>query len=186
VASLADGRGHQGITIAREEYATSHADARLFGVLDLIILGTAEPDYGMSLGLRGSNDKSLANSAVAGAQGFVCDNLAFSGDGGTVVLRKRHTSRLDLSKVVPPAIDAYLEKAGLFKLDIERMKNADLSEGRAKEVIFDAARNAPERVKMKGRSKPSSERLNTSQDTTEPTSGCSSPGRVFAWVRSSN
>ena len=142
VASLVDGLGHQGITIAREEYATSHSDARLFGVLDLLIPGTAEPDYGMSLGLRGSNDKSLAISAVAGARVFVCDNLAFSGDGGTVVLRKRHTSRLDLSRVVPPSIDAYLEKAGLFKLDIERMKNADLTDGRAKEVIFDAfARN---------------------------------------------
>ena len=142
VASLVDGLGHQGITIAREEYATSHRDARLFGVLDLLIPGTAAPDYGMSLGLRGSNDKSLAISAVAGARGFVCDNLAFSGDGGTVVLRKKHTSRLDLSRVVPPAIDAYLEKAGLFKLDIERMKNADLTDGRAKELIFDAfARN---------------------------------------------
>ena len=68
--------------------------------------------------------------------------LAFSGDSGTVVLRKRHTSRLDLSRVVPPAIDSYLEKAGLFRLDIERMKNADMTDGRAKEVIFDAfARN---------------------------------------------
>ena len=32
---------------------------------------------------------------------FVCDNLAFSGDGGTVVLRKKHTSRLDLSESSP-------------------------------------------------------------------------------------
>ncbi|MGP0069496.1 MAG: hypothetical protein ACLQGP_38600 [Isosphaeraceae bacterium] len=101
VASLVDGLGQQGISIAREEYATSHSDARLFGVLDLLIPGTAEPDYGMSLGLRGSNDKSLAISAVAGARVFVCDNLAFSGDGGTVVLRKRHTSRLDLSGSSP-------------------------------------------------------------------------------------
>ena len=81
VASLAVGLAHQGITIAREQYATSHRDARLFGVLDLLIPDVAEPDYGMSLGLRGSNDKSLAIQAVAGARVFVCDNLAFSGDG---------------------------------------------------------------------------------------------------------
>lgn len=44
---------------------------------------------------------------------------------------------------MPPAIDAYQEKAGLFKLDIERMENAELNDGRAKELIFDAfARNA--------------------------------------------
>jgi hypothetical protein len=143
VASLVEGLGQQGIAIAREQYATSHRDARLFGVLDLLIPNVAESDYGMSLGLRGSNDKSLAIQAVAGARVFVCDNLAFSGDGGTVVLRKKHTSRLDLSRVVPPAIDAYLEKACAFRLDIERMKDAGLTDGRAKEVIFDAFARSP-------------------------------------------
>jgi hypothetical protein len=58
-----------------------------------------------------------------------------------VVLKKRHTSRLDLARVVPPAIDAYLEKAGAFRLDIDRMKYFDLTDGRAKELIYDAFAN---------------------------------------------
>jgi hypothetical protein len=41
----------------------------------------------------------------------------------------------------PPAIDAYLEKAGAFRLDIDRMKNLDLTEGKAKELIYDAFAN---------------------------------------------
>ena len=69
------------------------------------------------------------------------DNRCFSGSGGAVVLKKRHTSRLDLARVVPPAIDAYLEKAGAFRLDIDRMKYFDLTDGRAKELIYDAFAN---------------------------------------------
>ena len=50
---------------------------------------------------------------------------------------KKHTSGLDLRKVVPPAIDLYLEKAGAFVLDIEMMKNIELTDAEAKAIIFD-------------------------------------------------
>jgi hypothetical protein len=139
VESLIEVLTTHGITITREENATSGKDdARLFGVLDLVIPDVAVPDFGMSLGIRGSNDRSLAIQATAGARVFVCDNLAFSGDSGTVVLKKKHTSGLDLRKVVPPAIDLYLEKAGAFVVDIELMKTIELIDAKAKAHIFDA------------------------------------------------
>jgi hypothetical protein len=139
VSSLVEGLQKHDIQITREAYATSGQDhARFFGVLDLVIPGLAQPDYAMALGIRGSNDRSMAIQATAGARVFVCDNLAFSGDSGTIVLRKKHTSRLDLSAVVPPAIDAYLDRAGQFVLDIEQMKSLELSEARAKEVVYNA------------------------------------------------
>jgi hypothetical protein len=135
IAGLAD---HE-VSILKEQYATSGKDdARLFGVLDLQIPHLAQPDYAMSIGVRASNDKSFAISAVAGVRVFVCDNLAFSGDSGTVVLRKKHTARLDLAACVPPAIDAYLAKADQFRLDVEAMKNVELTDGRAKEIVYDA------------------------------------------------
>lgn len=144
VGHLADGLTEHGIVISREQYATSGpADARLFGVLDLIVPDLDTPDFGMSLGIRGSNDRSLAIQAVAGARVFVCDNMAFSGDSGTIVLKKKHTSRLDLRRVVPPAIDLYLEKAGAFVIDIDRMKNHALTDEAAKAVIFDAFAKTP-------------------------------------------
>jgi hypothetical protein len=65
VASLVEGLGQQEIAIARERYTASHRDARLLGVLDRLIPDVAEPDSGMSLGLRGSNDKAPAIQAVA-------------------------------------------------------------------------------------------------------------------------
>jgi hypothetical protein len=136
---LIDGLASHDVQINREQYATSgRDDARLFGVLDLVIPNLAQPDYALCVGIRASNDRSLAIQATAGARVFVCDNLAFSGDSGTVVLKRKHTARLDLSVVVPPAIDTYLQKAGLFVLDIEKMKNHELTDSRAKEVIYDA------------------------------------------------
>jgi Domain of unknown function (DUF932) len=139
ISTLIEGLEKHQIEIKREEYATSGNDhARFFGVLDLVIPGLAQPDYAMALGIRGANDRSMAIQATAGARVFVCDNLAFSGESGTVVLKKKHTSRLDLSAVVPPAIDAYLERAGQFVVDINEMKNIELADARAKEVVYNA------------------------------------------------
>lgn len=137
VASLIEGLRSHDVVITREQYGTSgKEDARIFGVLDLRIPHLAQPDYGMCVGFRGSNDKSLAIEATAGARVFICDNLAFSGETGTVVLRKKHTSKLNLSLVVPPAIDAYLEKAQQFVLTIEEMKSMELSDDGAKTLIY--------------------------------------------------
>jgi hypothetical protein len=63
---------------------------------------------------------------------------AFCGSDGAVVRRRKHTNRLDLAQVVPPAIESYLEKAGVFRLDIERMKDFALTHDRAKGVIYEA------------------------------------------------
>jgi hypothetical protein len=142
---MVDALASAGITIRSESYCTSgRSDSRLFGVLDLSIPGVSEPDFGMAIGLRASNDKSLAIQAVAGAQIYVCTNLVMAGDSGVVVLRRKHTSRLNLAEVVPRAIDAYLQKAGQLRLDISRMKACELDDGTAKAVIHDAfARKVP-------------------------------------------
>ena len=139
VASLIDDLGSRGIEVIRERYATVGRDgARLFGVMDLRVDGLDTPDLSTSLGLRGANDKTMAIQVIAAARVFVCDNLAFSGSDGSVVLKKRHTSRLDLAQVVPPAIESYLEKAGAFRIDIDRMRDFALTDGRAKSLIYEA------------------------------------------------
>ena len=139
VGSLVDDLGRRGITVAREQYATVGRDgARLFGVMDLRINGLDTADLSTSLGLRGANDRVMAIQVIAAARVFVCDNLAFAGSDGAVVLKKKHTSRLDLASVVPPAIESYLEKAGAFRLDIDRMRDFDLTDDRAKSVVYDA------------------------------------------------
>ena len=139
VRELIRGLDAQGVTVVRDEYATmGRDDARLFGSMDLRIPDLETPDFGMGLGLRGANDKSMAIQVVAAARVFVCDNWAFSGSAGAIFLRKRHTSRLDLAVVVPQAIDTFLEKAGAFRLDLDRMKDFTLTASRAKTFIHDA------------------------------------------------
>jgi hypothetical protein len=128
----------EGVTVVRDEYATvGREDARLFGVMDLRSdLDSA--DFRMALGLRGSNDRTMAIQVVAAARVTVCDNMLFSGSDGAVVLRKKHTSKLDLAAVVPPAIDQFMERAGAFRLDIDRMRDFALTDSKAKELVHDA------------------------------------------------
>src|SRR5690242_9961944 len=90
VSSLIDDMGRRGISVVREQYATVGRDgAKLFGVMDLRVDGLDSPDLSTSLGLRGANDRSMAIQVIAAARVFVCDNMAFSGSDGAVVLKKR-------------------------------------------------------------------------------------------------
>lgn len=126
------------ITIVREQFAVSHNDARLFGVMDLRVNGFSRSDVGMALGLRGANDKSLRLSIVTASRVFVCDNMAFSGSEGSVLLSRKHTSRLDLGDVIPKALDTYMIKSLDFTASIDRMANYSLTDDRAKCFLFDA------------------------------------------------
>src|SRR3954471_19779124 len=104
VGELIRGLERQGVNVVRDEYATmGKADAKLFGVMDLAIPHLDTGEFRMALGLRGANDKSMSIQVVAGARVFCCDNMALSSSGG-VFLKKKHTSRLDLSAIVPRAI----------------------------------------------------------------------------------
>ncbi|MEW4570112.1 DUF932 domain-containing protein [Tautonia sp. JC769] len=125
--------------MTREEFCTlGRDDAKLLGTLDLRIRDLDTPDYSMGLGLRAANDKSCSIQFVAAARVFVCDNWAFSGSSGAVFLKRKHTSRLNLRAVVPGAVDQFLERAGAFRCDIDRMRHHRLSDGDAKTIIHDA------------------------------------------------
>ena len=53
------------------------------------------------IGLRNSHDKSLAVGLSAGIVVCVCSNLAF---GGTTVIKRKHTSRFELTDLIDRAI----------------------------------------------------------------------------------
>jgi hypothetical protein len=139
VAELVRGLEAQGARVVRDNYCTmGRDDAKLLGTMDLAIPGLDAPDFRMGLGLRGANDKSMAIEVVAAARVFVCDNWAFSGSTGAVFLKKKNTARLDLAVAVPPAVELFLDRAGVWRADIDRMREFALGDGRAKELIFDA------------------------------------------------
>jgi Domain of unknown function (DUF932) len=138
VTALVESLAAQGAEIVHESYCTlGRDDAKVLGTIDLRLPDLDTPDFRMGLGLRASNDKSCAIQLVAACRVFVCDNWAFSGSSGAVFLRAKHTSGLDIRRKVPSAVDQFLERAGLFRLDIDRMRNSPIADGRAKQVIYD-------------------------------------------------
>ena len=78
-------------TFTKEAYALSNKGNRMFGILSYSSRSTSENDpIRLSIGIRNSQDKSLAAAIVLGGSVVVCDNLIFRGD--ETVLRK-HTGK---------------------------------------------------------------------------------------------
>jgi len=103
-----------GLTAVAEQFALGREGQQMFGVLQ-VKNGTAADDWGMSLGLRSSYDKSLALSMVAGSKVFVCDNLAFSGE---VHSSRKHTS--NVLRDLPGMVYDMLERTASYKGELER------------------------------------------------------------------
>jgi hypothetical protein len=131
----------RGYAVERELFTVSHDTARLFGTLDLIPT-TGAPvvdgfDSGMAVGLRHANDKAFALGVIAGMRVFVCDNLAFS--GGDRLLRRKHTTGLDLVAEINRGMDrTFASYAHMARL-VDRMRDTQLSDREAKLLMYDLA-----------------------------------------------
>ena len=110
--------------------------AKLFATF---VLKAARPDFAFALGLRASNDKSMAIELVAGATVFVCDNMALCGDAD--LLWRKHTNGLDrytLRTMVGIGIEKAISRFGGFEQGIMRLKETPLTDVEAKAIIFDS------------------------------------------------
>jgi hypothetical protein len=139
VNRLHDALAQVGALVVAESYCTrGKEDSMVLGTMDLHLPDLATADYRMALGLRAANDRSCSIQLVAAARVFVCDNMAFSGHGGGVFLKRRHVGRLNLGADIPEAVGGFLEKAGRFQLDLSRMQERAITDDRAKLTIYDA------------------------------------------------
>lgn len=85
------------LKVQRKRFALAKDGARLFGVYDLAppesaLANSLKPDWALSIGLRGSHDKTMARGLAAGHRVFVCDNTALSGE---VSMTRKHTSNIE-------------------------------------------------------------------------------------------
>jgi hypothetical protein len=138
VTTVRDAFAERGYAVEREQYSVTRDGARLFGTLDLQpVTGrslTDGMDGGMAVGLRHSNDAAFALGVIAGVRVFVCDNLVFS--GGQSLLRRKHTTGLDLDVEVHRGMDrAFASYRDLGRL-LDNLKNTPLSDERAKLAIY--------------------------------------------------
>ena len=122
-----------GLVIRREDFAIMRGGAKLFGIMDF---ESADKEMGACMGFRHGNDRSMRIKVVAGLRVFVCDNMALSGD--QVLLNYLHTKSFDPKAECIAAVSQYLEARNAIELDVDRMRNTSLSDGRAKELIYDA------------------------------------------------
>ena len=129
-----------GYQVVREEYALGYHGARLFGVLDLIpdgpLTALVTSEQGLTLGFRSGNDRSMSIHLVAGARVTVCDNMVLSGD--MIVLRRKHTTHLNLAEEVAAGVDELTAHYRVLEAGINRLKAACITDQEAKEKIYDA------------------------------------------------
>ena len=86
--------------ILEESFGLAREGQKLFGVMR--INKSSSSDWSRCIGLRNSHDKSFAVGLSAGISVRVCSNLCF---GGTAVIKRRHTSRIELTELVDIAVN---------------------------------------------------------------------------------
>ena len=123
--------------IVREQLALGAKGAALFGVLDLAeaVQKDGQPERGVSFGFRTSTNSTLSIKAVAGQRVFVCDNLALS--GSMIAFQRKSTTLLDLKHVISLGVDKFIEHEYALEIQIEELGARMLTDGQAKEKIFD-------------------------------------------------
>ena len=112
-------------TITEEQFGLAREGQKLFGVMK--INKSSSTDWTRCIGLRNSHDKSFSVGLSAGISVMVCSNMAF---GGTMVIKRRHTSRIELTQLVDVAVNE-LENEFLIletvceDLKVQYLKNDD-------------------------------------------------------------
>ena len=117
-------------TITEEQFGLAREGQKLFGVMK--INKSSSSDWVRCIGLRNSHDKSFSVGLSAGISVMVCSNMAF---GGTMVIRRRHTSGMELAELVDVAVNE-LENEFLIletvceDLKVQYLKNDDEARSR--------------------------------------------------------
>lgn len=106
-----------GYYLKKERYGLARQGKQMFAVLTFApnhpVQGFAKnnDDMGLSIGFRNSYDKSMAIGIAIGANVFVCDNLAMTGD---IAVMKKHTANV-LTSLEDTAITVLYRSQYTFK-----------------------------------------------------------------------
>jgi hypothetical protein len=121
--------------ILDEQYGLARDGQRMFGVMR-INRSSSPSEWSHCIGIRNSHDQSLSVGLAAGISVMCCSNLAF---GGTMVLKRRHTSRIELGDLVATAVEELeLEFLNLETIS-EDLKLHEVKADEARAVIVRAA-----------------------------------------------
>ena len=121
-------------TILDQQYGLARDGQKMFGVLR--INRSSNPEWSRCIGIRNSHDRSLAVGLTAGISILVCQNLAF---GGTMVLKRRHTSRIELNGMVLTAVAELEQEFLTLETVAEDLKIQYLRDDQARAAMVKAA-----------------------------------------------
>ena len=121
----------KGFTLHKEQYALARDGNQLFGVH---VFKSADTELGLSIGFRNSYDKSMAIGIAIGAEVFVCDNLALTGD---ITIMKKHTQNVWQGLEDAAISTLYRSQKNFEKIvaDSETLKGRMLSDTEAFKLI---------------------------------------------------
>ena len=103
--------------ITEEQFGLAREGQKLFGVMK--INKSSCLDWTRCIGLRNSHDKSFSVGLTAGISVMVCSNMAF---GGTTIIKRRHTSRIELAQLVDVAVNELENEFLMLEKVCEDMK----------------------------------------------------------------
>ncbi len=121
-------------TILEEQYGLARDGQKMFGVIR--INKSPSLEWSRCIGIRNSHDRTLAVGLTAGISVCVCSNLCF---GGSMVLKRRHTSRIELDGLVTEAIDALGDEFLTLENVAEDLKLQYVRDDAARAAIVKAA-----------------------------------------------
>ena len=121
-------------TILEEQYGLARDGQKMFGVIR--INKSSSLEWSRCIGIRNSHDRTLAVGLTAGISVCVCSNLCF---GGSMVLKRRHTSRIELDGLVTEAIDALGDEFLTLETVAEDLKLQYVRDDAARAAIVKAA-----------------------------------------------
>lgn len=129
------------LDVVSEEYVLNKSHMRMFGVLELSSnLGTRD-EYSFLLGVRGSHDRSIPREIAVGSRVFVCSNLCFSGDIGTVKTKQTTFIEDRMDAFINSALDKADNRISYMDTLYQDMKNETISKQDGDEFLCNLYRN---------------------------------------------
>lgn len=131
---------NSGLVVHREAYGLSGKPGtdkyghRMFGVIDF---SSGTDEYGFSIGIRNSHDKSMAAGICAGAKVFVCSNLIMSGDFSE---KRKHTPGNNFLRLIKESFTLLPGQLENLTKNLDRLKLEGIDDQQAEHLIWNAVR----------------------------------------------
>ena len=125
---------NRGMIIESERFGLARDQQKMFGVITLTNRNNQE--WTRCIGIRNSHDQSFAAGICCGVSVLVCSNLCF---GGEFVIKRRHTSGIDLFSMVEETMDAMTDNYLSFEERLLELHDMPLYDDYARIFIVKAA-----------------------------------------------